>query len=637
MPVKRKAYTRKMLAHPRRKMLQHYRERVGDWIWDMRTRLAMLPVPLFRTYGRERNGSSLHPSETVPCGLFCPILDVKTGKLAEDTLTRFFEESMHLHVVTNSEGVILRVNKAWETILGYAPEELVGVSVFDLIYPVDKEATTEELSRLLQGIRTLIFENRYFHKNGSVRLLAWSANFSSEDQLIYGVASDITVRRAADESIKHLAFFDSLTGLPNRRLLIDRLWQALVTSARTGHQGALMFIDLDNFKALNDKFGHGKGDILLQKVAEQLAMCVREGDTVARLGGDEFVVMLHALSDQTESASLETINIGAKILKIFDEPWDLQGLQYRSSCSIGVMLFSNHEHTIDELFKRADIAMYQAKMTGGNTLRFFDAELQATVDARLALDLEMRQAIVQKEFILYFQAQVDAKGQLVGVEALLRWNHPQRGLLLPDEFMPHADESGLIVPIGQWVVETACAQLAVWNKLPSMADIAMAVNISAVEFRHTGYASHLLTVLDHTGIHPQKIKLEILESSVLNDAEATIAKITELQSYGLQFSLDNFGTGCSSLSYLNRLPIGQLKIDRSCVASALTDTHSATMVAAIISLGQSLGMAVIAEGVENEAQRLFLAKHHCDGYQGNLFGSPMPAMAFSRLMNEMLP
>jgi diguanylate cyclase (GGDEF)-like protein len=444
--------------------------------------------------------------------------------------------------------------------------------------------------------------------------------------------TDITARKAAEEEIAHLAFFDALTGLPNRRLLMERLRHAAATFVRTGRHGALMFVDLDNFKNINDNFGHDKGDLLLKQVADRISVCLREGDTVARLGGDEFMVMLEMLSADSEEASFQAGSIGEKILAALDMSYDLGGLQYHNTSSIGVTLFSEKECNIDELLKRADIAMYQAKAAGRNALRFFDKTLQAIVMSHAALDAEFRQGLQKKEFILHFQAQVDKMGGLTGVEALVRWRHPQRGILPPAEFIALAEETGLIVPLGHWVLETACAQLAAWGAHARTAHLTMAVNVSACQFHSPDYVEQALAVLAQTGANPRQLKLEITESLLLTDVEDTVIKMAKLQSHGVTFSLDDFGTGYSSLSYLKRLPLDQLKIDQSFVADMLTNHNDATIASAIVALGQNLELLVIAEGVETEGQRKFLADHNCNAYQGFLFGRPLPIAEFEGSM-----
>lgn len=440
-----------------------------------------------------------------------------------------------------------------------------------------------------------------------------------------GIGRNITGRKRAEEKIERLAFYDSLTGLPNRRLLIDRLQHALAFSDRDRIPGALLFIDLDNFKDLNDTQGHDMGDQLLKQVAIRVGECVREADTVARLGGDEFVVMLENLSLNANEAAAHAEGVGRKILSTLNQPYRLGINEFHSSASIGITLFQDHLLGIDELLKRADLAMYQAKAAGRNTLRFFDPEMQAAVATRATMESDLRQGLQRQELLLYYQPVVNRDGLMMGVEALVRWQHPQRGMVSPGDFIPLAEQTGLIVPLGQWVLETACAQLAAWSSQSSTARLSVSVNVSARQFRQAEFASNLLTLLRESGANPYRLKLEITESLLLNDAEDVIHKIGELRSIGVSFALDDFGTGYSSLAYLKRLPLEQLKIDQSFVRDVMTDPNDAAIVQAVLTLGQSLGLTVVAEGVETEAQRDFLARHGCQMFQGYLFSRPVPA------------
>jgi diguanylate cyclase (GGDEF)-like protein/PAS domain S-box-containing protein len=443
---------------------------------------------------------------------------------------------------------------------------------------------------------------------------------------------EITDRKAAEKEIKKLAFYDPLTRLPNRRLLSDRLQHALSSSTRSGREGAILFIDLDNFKTLNDTLGHDFGDQLLQQVAPRLTNCVREGDTVARLGGDEFVVLLENLSENSEDAAAQAKIVGEKILTTLNQPYLIASEELRSTASIGAALFETHQNNIDDILKQADIAMYQAKAEGRNTIRFFNPELQATVKAGATLEIELRQAIRERQFLLFYQPQVDGKGRLTGVEALVRWQHPKKGLIPPAAFIPMAEETGMILPLGHWVLETACRQMAAWAGQPDMAHLTMAVNVSARQFHQTGFVKQIEAVIKRTGANPRLLKLELTESVLLENVLDVSAKMTELKAQGICFSLDDFGTGYSSLSYLKRLPLSQLKIDRSFVHDILTDVNDATIACTIVALSRSFGLTVIAEGVETDGQRQFLAHHGCPACQGYLFGRPMPMEEFKRPM-----
>ena len=438
-----------------------------------------------------------------------------------------------------------------------------------------------------------------------------------------GTGREITARKQAEADIERLAFYDALTALPNRRMLIDRLNQAVAASARRACFGALLFIDLDNFKVLNDTRGHHMGDELLKQVALRLTDCVRTIDTVARLGGDEFVVMLEELGAVEEEAAAQAEVVGKKILLAINEHFDLDGQAHHSSPSIGVTLYFGYQQSVDELLQRADLAMYQSKAAGRNTLRFFDPVMQAAASSRAALEIDLRKALEHKEFALHFQPVVNENSAITGVEALLRWKHPQRGMVSPAEFIPVAEQAGLIIPLGQWVLKAACAQLVAWNTKASTRGLTMAVNVSARQFRHPDFTDQLLDLLRVSGANPYRLKLELTESMLLNDFDDVIVKMGELRSIGVNFALDDFGTGYSSLSYLKRLPLDQLKIDQSFVRDLLTDPNDAAIARTILSLAHSLDLSVVAEGVETAGQRDFLLKIGCKAFQGYFFGRPV--------------
>jgi len=439
-----------------------------------------------------------------------------------------------------------------------------------------------------------------------------------------GIGRDITARKLAEDETQRLAFYDTLTGLPNRRLLIDRLGHAQVTSARSRRHGALLFIDLDNFKDLNDTLGHDVGDLLLEQVALRLVSCLREGDTAARFGGDEFVVMLEDLSDQEDEAVRQVERVAEKILARLNAPYELLGREHNSSPSIGITLFCGTATSVDELLKRADVAMYQAKAAGRNTLRFFDPQMQAAVLARAALDADLRQGLQRNELLLHYQPMVDGYNDVVGYEALLRWRNPQRGLVTPNEFIPIAEQSGLILAIGQWVLRTACQQLVQWAQQPATERLSIAINVSARQFRQSDFVEQVTAVLDETGADAQRLKLELTESLLISDVEDAIRKMGALRTRGVRFALDDFGTGYSSLAYLKRLPLDQIKIDQSFVRDVLSDPNDAAIVRTILALARAMDLQAVAEGVETEGQRRFLLDHGCTLFQGYLFGRPGP-------------
>jgi diguanylate cyclase (GGDEF)-like protein/PAS domain S-box-containing protein len=523
---------------------------------------------------------------------------------------------------------IVFVNDAFERHTGYGRDEMLGNSPSMLLGPDPQLGELRRMSAALQQHRQVRSELIIYKKDGSwfwVELEIVSV-LASSGQITHWVAvgRDITERKAAEHEIHHLAFYDPLTELPNRLLLMDRLGHALTQSARTQHQGALMFIDLDNFKVLNDTLGHHKGDLLLQKVAVRLSSCVRKTDTVARLGGDEFVVMLEDLGDDPDAAAVRARIVAEKILTYLREPFDLDGHQHYASASMGVTSLNGLQDSVNELLKQADLAMYQAKAAGRNSVCWFDPEMQAAATASAVLNEELRQGLRDQEFVLYYQPQVGRDGRMVGVEALIRWLHPEGDMVFPDAFISQAEDSGLILPLGEWVLQTACAQLACWAKRPETEMLSMAVNVSVRQFRHPEFVELVMSLINQAGICAHRLKLELTESLLATDIDVTIAKMGRLNTAGVTLSIDDFGMGYSSLSVLKRLPLDQLKIDKSFVADVLTDPNDAAIARTIIGLAQSLGLAVIAEGVETEAQRDFLAWNGCESYQGYLFSKALP-------------
>ena len=481
-------------------------------------------------------------------------------------------------------------------------------------------------------------------KLGTICLIDQSPrNFTGEDiQLLNDLAriveqevtnaTSIVMSQAAADEIKSLAFYDPLTLLPNRRLLLDRLRQALVSSTRNGEGGALLFLDLDHFKVLNDTLGHDVGDLLLQKVANRLTDCIREEDTVARIGGDEFVVLLEHLSVRTIEAVAQTKIIAQKIIIALNQPYLLNVNTYFNTSSIGATLFNGHEPGTEELLKQADVAMYQSKIEGRNTLRFFDPLMQEAITARADLERKLRNAIEQQEFQLYYQVQADWMGRPFGAEVLIRWQHPERGMILPNYFMPLVEETGLILPIGQWVLETACAQLENWQQGMLTKDLTLSVNVSARQFHQTEFVEQVLSTVNRYGINPNRLKLELTESILVHNINDIITKMSVLSKIGILFSLDDFGTGYSSLQYLKMLPLDQLKIDRSFVRDIATDSSDRAIVCTIISIASTLDINVIAEGVETDKQRQFLLDNGCSNYQGYLFSKPLPIGEFESLL-----
>ena len=576
-------------------------------------------------------------------GLVGLMLDISQRKQMEDNLRQaatVFDNSAEGVIIAQTDGTIIAVNRAFSAITGYQQSEVIGRNPrmlqsgrHDKSFYADMWASIERRDRW-QGE---VWNRR---KNGEIfaQWISIMAVRDTQHRLTNYVAtfSDITDQKQNEERIQSLAFSDPLTALPNRRLLLDHLHHALVLSARTRRSGALFFIDLDNFKALNDTRGHDIGDLLLKQVAERLQACIRAGDTVARLGGDEFVVMLEGLSENSTEAFKQAESVGAKIQAALTEPYLLQGGVHHNTPSIGVTLFGDQQSSLEELLKQADLAMYRAKASGRNALRFFDPEMQSVVGARVALEAELRQGLARSEFLLHYQPQVAGDGGLTGVEALVRWRHPVRGTVAPAEFIALAEETGLIVPLGHWVLETACAQLARWASCPGRAHLTVAVNVSARQFHSPDFVDQVLEVLDLTGADPKRLKLELTESLLVTNVDDVIAKMSLLKAKGVGFSLDDFGTGYSSLSYLKRLPLDQLKIDRGFVSHILTDPNDAAIAQMVVALAQTLGLEVVAEGVEIEAQRDLLARQGCHVYQGYLFSPPLSIEAFEVFADAVL-
>lgn len=539
-------------------------------------------------------------------------------------------------ITINDQGIIESFSKAASAIFGYSAEEVIGRNVSMLMPEPDRSEHDQHIERNLISGEDMVLgkvrEVNGLRKDGITfpMSLIISKIMGSEQTTYIGLLRDITQQRRNEQEIRRLAFYDPLTGLPNRRLLMDRLRQAMATSKRTGEHGCVMFIDLDHFKTLNDTLGHDVGDELLQQVATRLNDCVRECDSVARLGGDEFVVLLESLSHCAEEAATQAEVVAHKILDTLGKPYRLRGHDYTSTPSIGIVIFALDHESMEDLLKKADVAMYQAKSAGRNTACFFDPDMQAAAAHRAELEKDMRLGLARGEFVLHYQIQVGGDGHCIGAEALVRWNHPTRGMVSPASFIPLAETTGLILPLGGWVLETACQQLVAWSRNPATAHWTVAVNVSAHQFLRADFVATVAAVLAKTGANPNRLKLELTESMLVDDMESIIAKMNQLKAQGVGFSLDDFGTGYSSLSYLKRLPLDQLKIDQSFVRDVLTDPSDAAIARTVVALGHSMGLRIIAEGVESAGQYDFLAAAGCDAFQGYYFSKPLPVEALLR-------
>ena len=541
-------------------------------------------------------------------------------------------------IVTDAKTNILRVNNAFAEITGYSAEESIGKTPNFLSSGKHDEKFYDAMWAAIKqhGVWEGEIWNR--RKSGEIYLerLVITAVKDKNGNITNYVASlaDITESKAASDEIKNLAFYDPLTQLPNRRLLIDRLQQALATSSHSGQIGALLFLDIDYFKVLNDTLGHNTGDLLLKMIAARLKSCVREADTIARIGGDEFVILIENLGAEKLTAASCTEILAEKILNLIAQPYKLDSYDYPGSASIGATLFFDHEEGFEDILKQADIAMYQAKDCGRNAIRFFDIKMQEAVSARLNLERELRNAIDNNQFELYYQIQLNKEKAPIGAEALIRWIHPELGTISPAQFIPLAEDTGLILPIGQWVLDTACAQLKKWQSKKSTREFSISVNVSAKQFNQANFITQVHDTVVRHAIDPAFLNLELTESMLLESVEIMIDKMMELRKIGVRFELDDFGTGYSSLQYLKRLPLNQLKIDQSFIRDIAIDDNDKTLVRTIIAMAHNLGLKVIAEGVEDESQQQFLMDHDCDHFQGYLFGKPMPINMLEKHMKN---
>jgi diguanylate cyclase (GGDEF)-like protein/PAS domain S-box-containing protein len=526
----------------------------------------------------------------------------------------------------NNDLIITYCNNRLASILQVPIDKLIGLDMKRL----KDQRVLPALRSAIEG-REGVYEGEYLSTLSGAQI--WIAMSCTPLHGIHGeneggiaIVEDVSDKRKSEEEIRHLAYYDPLTHLPNRRLLMDRLGHALSASTRSQEFGALMILDLDHFKSINDTQGHDIGDRLLVEVSQRLAACLRQEDTVSRLGGDEYVVMLERLGQSERSAATQAEGIAEKIRFALSLPYVLGGseAEYFSTTSIGLTLFRGQEDSAEVLLKQADVALYQAKDAGRNVVRFFSPAMQSAIESRTALEGALRRGLDKGEFCLYYQPQVDQAGRLIGAEALIRWLPPGQGVVSPAQFIPLAEESALILHLGQWVLDTACAQLKTWERDPRTRDLQLSVNVSARQFHQPDFIEQVRQSVLASGADPTRLKLELTESVVLDNIETVIGRMQELDRLGVGFSLDDFGTGYSSLSYLKRLPLDQIKIDQSFVRDVPGDPNDSAIVRAILAMSQSLGLQVIAEGVETQAQRDFLFENGCNAYQGYLFGRPLP-------------
>lgn len=567
------------------------------------------------------------------------ILAEKAAKNSEKALRESEERyrTVFQHTVDSisisriDDGAYLEANEAFFNMTGYGPAEIIGLRDGVKIVWESQAQFDEMQSLLVTRGEAKTFEARFKRKNGE---LFWGLVSSNVIDIggvpcRIAVTSDITERKKTDERIHQLAYFDSLTKLPNRAHLIELMQQAMERQKQCGTIGALLLIDLDDFKALNDTRGYNFGDLFLQQVAERLRLATDPKYSVARIGGDEFVIILTDLGNDKQVAATKTKAIAEEILMDLNQEFQLASDTYRTTASIGASLFCDAEIGAEILLKQAELAMYCAKRAGTNLIQLFDPAMEAAIVQRAALKKDLQEAVSKEEFVVYYQAQI-AGMQLVGAEALLRWPHTSKGMISPGEFIPLAEETGLIVPLGLWVLENACTQLVTWSRIPELQHLTIAVNVSVQQFNQPDFVEQVCDVLRKTGVNPPNLKLELTESLLASDVDAIIEKMNALKAQGIRFSLDDFGTGYSSLSYLKRLPINQLKIDQTFVRDLLVNSDDIVIAKTIIELSKKMGLEVIAEGVETSAHQAFLAEMGCNLFQGYLFGRPLPIHEFEQ-------
>ena len=566
------------------------------------------------------------------------VQDITAQKIAEEGL-RIAGVTFETHeaiLITDANAKIIRVNRAFTEITGYTLEEVIGKNPRILRSGKHDKIFYQEMWQkiLTSGAWTgEIWDRR---KSGQIypKWLTITAVKNDDNEITEFIAifSDITARKDAENEIRNLAYYDPLTGLPNRRLFLDRFNLSLSASDRSRNYGAVVFLDMDKFKSLNDTMGHSYGDLLLIEVSRRIKYCLREMDTVARFGGDEFVALIEEMDQNAEAASQKASLIAEKIRAALSAPYHLNDFEHHSSPSIGVCMFQGSTEPAGDLLKRADMAMYQAKDSGRNAVRFFDPHMQQVVELHASLENDLRKSISEGQLNLYYQIQVDSKYHPVGAEALLRWKHPVRGFIPPGQFIPVAEESSLILELGEWVLENACRQLAVWSQNEKTRSLVLSVNVSAKQLRMDDFVEKVSSIIKYHQVEASRLKIEFTESVVMDNISDTIKKMRALKELNIRLSMDDFGTGYSSLSQLKQLPLDQLKIDQSFVRDIATDPGDAVMVQTIINMAQNFNLDIIAEGVETQEQLDFLREHGCLTYQGYFFGKPVPLEDFEKLL-----
>lgn len=582
-------------------------------------------------------GDAVRDAAGDPCGLEGFIADITRLKLADSRLVEqasLLDKAHDAIVVIDMDCRITYWNKGAELLFGWSANEAMQMRVGELLCQELHAGHPAYQACLADG--DWIGEVAHERRDGTPvdtemrwTLLAPDAGSDHPPKILLS-SVDISERKNNEAKMHKLAFLDALTELPNRSNLLDHLRQVLLASTRSGRIGALMFCDLDKFKQLNDTRGHAAGDELLRAVAQRLLHAVRAVDKVARLGGDEFVVLIEPGNATYEAAARQAEAVATKILLALTPSFHLANCVHELSASIGITLYSGAQNTVESTLQQADVAMYEAKKSGGSAFRFFDPGMHTALNERIELENALRDAIAKQQFVLHYQPQLDATGRVTGAEALIRWRRDGTNLLLPDGFIKTAEETGLIVDIGNWVLHTACAQLAQWQHRPETRDLTVSVNVSARQFFETNFVARAMQTIRASGADPCKLKLELTESLLVADIGNTAAKMLDLKTLGLQFSLDDFGTGYSSLTYLRKLPLDQLKIDHSFMKDVLTNNNDASVVKSIIALGGSLGLQVVAEGVETLGQRDFLSAAGCYMYQGFLYQRAMPGEDVAR-------